>query len=272
MSNSDDNNSSSELTRAKRYSRVEPLLDVDTFKKRYLFSVDLRDRQGNEIDDGVIEALLQTAIDLLETQLNCPILPEENVYFDDYDIASYKQYIFIQLPKYPIVRGSVSEVRLNFTDTVGISFPPSWYKVHEKSGQIQLLPNVSTLSSVLIAQTGQLLPRVVHTTRAPSILKVVYRAGIADDEDQVPPAINQAIGLSAAICLLQMIGDIGPVGSPGITSASLSIDGMSQTISTANSATNNQYGSTILQYDKMLNKQILPLLKRRFKRLSVEFI
>jgi len=260
------------LTKAKRYSGVEPLLNAKTFRERYLFNVNTVDRDGNELADEVIESFISTAIDFIEMYINVPILPQECTAFEDYDIAAYKDYVFIQLPKYPIVANSVVQVRLNFTDTVGINFPESWFKIYEKAGQIQLLPNVSTLSSVLIAQTGQLLPRVVHTSRAPSILKVVYQAGIADNADNVPPTINQAIGLSAAIYLLQMLGDIGPGGQPGLTSQSLSMDGLSQTIATANSATSNLYGSTILQYDKILQKTLMPLLRRRFKRVGVEFI
>jgi len=256
----------------KRYSRTEPLLTVKKFKQQYLFGVDLRDSQGKIISDEVIGDFINFAIDYVEMELNVPILPKDITYDEDYDLAAYRQFNFIQLPYYPIVSGSVTKIDLRFSDTIKIEFPPEWFKIYEAAGQVSLLPNVSTLSSVLIAQAGQLLPRAIHSQKAPQLLRVKYKAGIADINDKVPPVINKAIGLSAALYLLQMIGDIGPGGSAGISSQTLSIDGMTQTINTSISATNNLYGATIEPYKKQLEKVILPLLKRRYKRLHVEFI
>jgi hypothetical protein len=256
----------------KKYSRLEPIIGVRKYKKQYLFGVDLRDSDGNVISDSVISDILDMAISYLEMELNVPLYPQELTHYEDYSFAAYRNFVFIQLPIYPIASGSVTAVRLHFNDSIGIDFPQEWFKVYEDAGQIQLLPNVSTLSAVLIAQCGQLLPRAIHSNQAPQLLKVTYKAGIANTEDKIPPVVNRAIGLIASIALLQMIGDIGPGGAAGITAQSLSVDGLSQTINTAISATNNLFGATIESYRKELDKTTLPLLKRRYKRLRVEFI
>jgi len=250
----------------------EPLLDVQRFKDRFLFGVDLRNSKGEELSDDILVQFLIVALDYVQMELNVPFLPREDVYFADYDFAQYRNFVFVQLPVYPIVQGSVTAVRLHFTDTIGIDFPEDWFRVYATSGQIQLLPNVSTLSSVLISQSGQLLPRAIHSTKAPQLLRITYTAGIADLNDCVPPTINQAIGLMAAISLLQMLGDIGPGGGAGISSQSLSIDSMSQTINTAISATNNLYGATIEAWRKQLNNMVMKTLKKKYKRLHLEFI
>jgi len=261
----------SDNTKIGKIFEAQPILDVKRFKKLYLFGVDLTDQDGVEMSDDTLSMFLVLALDWVQMELNVPILPRDEEYFDDYDFAAYRSFAFVQLPLYPIVKNSVVEVRLHFTDSIGIDFPESWFRVYPIVGQIQLLPDVSTLSSVLIAQAGQLLPRAIHSDRAPQLLRIKYKAGIADENDCVPPTINQAIGLSAAVQLLQMLGDIGP-GGAGISSQSLSIDGMSQSISTAISATNNLFGATILQYQKLLNKSVMVALKRKYKRKSVEFI
>ena len=59
-----------------------------------------------------------------------------------------------------------------------------------------------------------------------------------------------------------MIGDIGPLGVAGVSGYSLSLDGLSQSINTPMGATSNVYGATITQYQKMLDKTFMPLLKR----------
>jgi len=259
------------ITTTKTFER-ESLLDVQRFKDRFLFGVDLRNSIGEVLPDTTIEQFLIVAMDYVQMELNVPILPREDVYFADYDFAQYRNFVFVQVPVYPIVQGSVTSVRLHFTDTIGIDFPEDWFRVYATAGQIQLLPNVSTLSSVLISQAGQLLPRAIHSSKAPQLIRINYTAGIADLDDCVPPTVNQAIGLTASISLLQMVGDIGPGGGAGISSQSLSIDAMSQTINTAISATNNLYGATIEAYRKQLKDPIMKVLKKKYKRIHLEFI
>jgi hypothetical protein len=252
------------------FSQNVPLITIDQFKKQFLFGVDLRDQNGDAIADDVIAMFLSTAISFMEMQLNTPILPTRLIQKVDYDVVAYRQHSFIQVPIYPI--REVISVKLKFKQNTFINFPETWWRIYENAGQIQMLPDVSTLSAVIIAQTGQLLPRAISGNFAPQMLEVDAIVGIADEEECVPPLINQAIGLYASLYLLQMIGDIGPGGSPGITAQSLSLDGMSQSVSTAISATNNLFGATIAKYESLLTKTVLPLLRKKYKRISLEYI
>ena len=257
---------------SRTFSKTEPLIDVAKFKALFLFGVDFRDANGNLLPDTTIESFINIAIDFIEMSLNCPIMPTDMEESVDYIFQNYRQFIYIQVPIYPIVHGSVSAVRLNFSDNIGIDFPKDWFKTYETSGQIQLLPTVSALTHVLIAQAGQLLPRAISSNYAPQLLKITYKAGIADEDGKVPPLINQAIGLYSVIYILQMMGDIGPGGGAGISSQSLSIDGLNQAITTALSATNNLYGASVINYKNQLDKVVLPLLKRKYKRIKLEMI
>lgn len=254
------------------FSKNEPLICAQKFKEMYLFGVSLKDNDGNILPDSTVESFINIAIDYVEFTLNCPIFPTDMEEAVDYQFQNYRQFVYIQVPIYPIVKDSVTLVRLNFADNIGINFPPEWYKTYEVSGQIQLLPSVAALTHVMIAQAGQLLPRAITSSYAPQLLKVVYKAGLADIEGKVPPLVNQAVGLYAALYLLQMLGDISPNGTPGINSKSLSIDGMSQATSSNLSVTNNIYGATFMNYKNQLDKIILPALKRKFKRLNLEMI
>jgi hypothetical protein len=65
---------------------------------------------------------------------------------------------------------------------------------------------------------------------------------------------------------LIILGDVSPAGA-GISSVSQSIDGMSQSTSTAISATNNLFGARVLTNDKKL-KENLKTLKKRYKRVG----
>lgn len=252
------------------FSTNQPMMGIDQFKKLFLFGVDLRDGDGNELSDETLAMYLAMSISYIEHTLNVPILPKKITQRVDYDHASYRQHMFLQFEVYPI--REICSVKLKFTDRVFIDFPDTWWRLYENSGQIQMLPDVSTLSAVLIAQAGQLLPRAISGKFAPQLLEAETIVGLADDNDCVPPLINQAIGLYSAIYLLQMIGDIGPGGGAGLTSQSLSLDGMSQSIATAISATNNLYGATIAAYKQQLDKTVMPLLRKKYKRISLEYI
>lgn len=259
------------------FGKREPLLTVEMFKRRFLHGVDLRDADGNELEDQAIQDYIDIAIDYIQHELNCPILEKEYTYYEDYMLQNYKQFAFMQLPIYPLI--AVDKVTLTFgydedvdaaitpsNPALGVEFPKNWYKVYASSGQLQLLPTVATVNSLILRGSGYTM-RALRGDYLPQILKIEYRAGFGTNE--IPVLINQAIGLMAGIYVLQVLGDIGPSGAAGLSSQSVSLDGMSQSLSSAISATNNLFGATILKYTDLLNKQVLKVLKRKYKRIPL---
>jgi hypothetical protein len=63
--------------------------------------------------------------------------------------------------------------------------------------------------------------------------------------------IRDIIGMKAAMGPLNIAGDL--IAGAGIASKSISLDGLSQSISTTSSATNAGYGSRIIQYTKQID-------------------
>ena len=77
----------------------------------------------------------------------------------------------------------------------------------------------------------------------------------------LPADIADAVGKYAAIGIFHQMGDI--ILGAGIASESISIDGLSQSISTTSSATNAGYGARIINYIADL-KISLPKLKLKY--------
>jgi len=262
------------INRVTEFSKREPVLTVEVFKRRFLHGVDLRDANGEELPDEAIQDYIDISIDYIEHELNCPITEKEFEYYEDYMYHNYRQYAYIQLPVYPLI--DVTKITLTYgydeeTDSeagFGIEFPKNWYKIYASSGQVQLLPTVATVNSLILTGTGFSM-RALRGQYLPMILKAEYKAGFGDE---VPLLINQAIGLMAAVYMLQLLGDIGPGGGAGISSQSVSLDGMSQSLSTAISATNNLFGATIAKYQELLDKKVMKALKRKYKRISLAYI
>jgi len=189
----------------------------------------------------------------------------------DFKSIEYMQWMYLQLNIYPIT--SVQEVNLKWgADELVIAFPSTWFKVWHRTGQIQLLPSLATINSLLFAQIGLVSPLLNRNSYFPQMLEVKYNAGLATDANNVPSLINQIIGLYAAINVLSIIGSIGVGPYPGVSNMSLSLDGMSQNVGTSLTATTHLYSSTVTAYQAMLKDQLLPLVKRMYSRIKLTYI
>jgi hypothetical protein len=79
-----------------------------------------------------------------------------------------------------------------------------------------------------------------------------YDAGY-ESSDDIPMDLREAIGKNAAISLLNVIGD-GLMS--GFSSSSLSMDGMSESFSSTQSATSAYFGARIKVYEDELSSYI----------------
>lgn len=80
------------------------------------------------------------------------------------------------------------------------------------------------------------------------------------------PTILQAIGYTAAMPILDTAGDL--VLGAGIASQSISIDGISQSISSTSGVENAAYGARKMQYRKQL-EDIDKQIRRRYRRMNM---
>jgi hypothetical protein len=86
----------------------------------------------------------------------------------------------------------------------------------------------------------------------PALFRVSYKAGFK--KGQVPHLIKEIVGMKASMGPLNIAGDL--IAGAGIATKSLSLDGLSQSISTTASATNAGYGARILQYNKEIEERM----------------
>jgi hypothetical protein len=74
-----------------------------------------------------------------------------------------------------------------------------------------------------------------------------------ETSDDIPMDLREAIGKNAAISLLNIIGD-GLLS--GFSSSSLSLDGMSESFSSTQSATSAYFGARIKVYEEELREYL----------------
>ncbi|MBI9086799.1 MAG: hypothetical protein JEZ11_24595 [Desulfobacterales bacterium] len=227
----------------------------------YLFGIPLVDGDGNAYPISNIEGWIERSVSWLETQLQIKIAPTTiTAEHHDYNISTYSQFCYIQLYQFPVI--SVEALKASYAGVDVMSFPADWIQIYKESGQLQLMPTNGSLSQVLLgAGSGSLLPLISgRMSNMPHLFKVDYTAGFAANE--VPATIADLISMKASIGILNIMGDI--LLGAGIASQSVSIDGLSESITTTQSAENSSYSARIRQYERQIKAE-LPELKAFYK-------
>ncbi|MBA3351556.1 MAG: hypothetical protein H0U23_03870 [Blastocatellia bacterium] len=220
------------------WRRTEPLLTVEKLVSRHLFGIPLvsgvkdpftgrpqvmtPDMLTDYIDRAVSEVEFETGATIFPTQF------EERMPFDRCEYASHG---YMRLLKRPVASIELLTISPSNNGDV-FAVPTEWIDVGQLyHGQLNILP----LTAALNGRTGEgtitsaggpaLLAILGNQHWLPSYWKVRYSAGFPNG--MVPKVVNDLIGTVVAIEVLSLLGPTNGKNQ----GSSLSIDGMSQSIS-----------------------------------------
>lgn len=223
--------------------------------KKYMFGLKIVDPDTKqELDDSVYEHLIDTKIPYAEQQLGIAILPriianERH----DYYANDFMHYNYIQTYERPILQ--VNSVEMMYNNQRLEKFPTSWLKVYTRTGEIEINPAVIVGdSNVLNGEEAYMngtqaissaplwgLPGIASTDVVPQALQYTYVAGMLPPtrrgitrDWEVPLDLVQLIAKYVLRELLEIWGDL--IIGAGIAGESLSIDGISESTTTTQSA------------------------------------
>lgn len=241
------------------------VVDAQFVRDNFLFGIDLRDDNGNEMPDSLIEFYILSAQQWLERELDIfltPTLVEKETH--DYYFQDYSNFSYVKLFHKPVYDVSYLAIRFPLSSST-LEFDPSWFKIESTAAHVNLVPTGGTISSVLVSGGGSFLP-MMYTNRdyVPHLFFIDYDAGFR--EGCVPLDILEVVGKKAALGPLNIAGDL--IAGAGIASKSLSLDGLSQSISTTSSATNAGYGARIINYGKEIDAS-LKTLKAQYRGIEM---
>lgn len=234
-------------------------LDVNVLKTDYLLGVSLDDGKGSSISDATLTRFLGRACTWMESQIHIRVKSKDVVEYHDYHIDEYVNFCFLKLFEYPVIE--ITQLKAIYGDQEVMTFPNSWIKFYPETGQIQLVPTAGSLSSVLLGKgSATLLPMISNSlSYMPFMFVVTYKAGFKDNA--LPENIADLIYCEAAINALILASSLL---MPGVSTTSISLDGLSQNISTPRNGENEIYGPKI----KLLKEKIkdeLPALQKYYK-------
>jgi len=234
------------------FTKNQPLLTIEDLKKRYLFGVDLRDDNGNEIDDSVLQHNLDMAVSFVEHELDIIITPRQFKERYDYKKSDYDNFLMLNLKKRPVISVEALEAVTN-SEVVLIKYPEEWVSIEKESAQIQISPSEGAFGPMFLSGGSAQLPLLPgRRDYWPHLIRVEYTAGFCPDE--IPVIINEIIGLQASLGIFDIFGDL--VIGAGIANESTSIDAVSTSQGSTASAMYSGYSARIESYSKRIKKYL----------------
>jgi hypothetical protein len=232
----------------------------------YFYGIPMGNREGGKLSDDTIETYILAAQQEMEKYLNIKMAKqviEEDI---DFFMDDFRAWGFVRAT-FPVRKTDRLDGYVNTTKQ--IQYPPDWLSTRKSSDgmyfrHVYLVP-VQTMNpqSNSVVYSG-VLPHLgfLGLGTIPNYWKVRYTTGF----DSQPMDLINMIGKLAAINILGILGDL--LLGAGITSVSLGIDGLSQSISTPKSGQTGVYGARIKQYLDDLEKG-LPRVSSYYKGIPV---
>ena len=242
-------------------------LSLENLRNTFLFGVSIKDSNGNELSDSSYNTFIEFAISNLETYLDIKIPLQTIEQKVDFFSDDYIQNGFMVLA-FPILEAISLK---GFIGTFNhIQYPQDWISIKSvgpdiMSNNMFILPNYnSAISYGYLSYPSNYKNWWQQNKTIPNYWKVKYLTGFRN----IPDDIMSALYKITAMYILSLGGQVKTSGlAPGVNSTSLSLDGLSQSVSGAGTASGGPYSSLIKQYASDL-KNDLAYLKGKYSGIN----
>lgn len=234
---------------------------ADAIKNYFMFGIDIKDENGNILDEHFYSYLFESAIAEAEQELDIVILPRLETEIHDYNEQEFQSFMFTHVRKKPIIQ--VEHLGLQFNGKPIYDYPSDWWKVYSLPGHIEIFPTTLMQTGGDGYNTNAFLgyPNLngatatgYNRTFAPQMIKVEYVAGLLPRkregitrEYEIPANLHKLV-VQYAMKELFKVGGRLIIGA-GIASRSLSMDDVTESVVTTQSAMYGGYSADILQID-----------------------
>jgi hypothetical protein len=214
----------------------------------YFYGITIKEPNGSNMPISTIKQFILSAQSEIEKWLGIKLIRQVVSEQKDFYRNDWYSWGYIRTT-YPCV----SPISLDgyIGDVKQISYPTEWLSARKTSDgelyhrHIYLVPSTNSPTSHQVVYTG-ITPHLslMGNGQVPNYWHLEYETGFC----KIPHDLLNAIGMLAAINIFYIMGDI-IMGNPGIGNQSISIDGLSQSLS----AKSDGYGARIKGYLEALN-------------------
>lgn len=219
----------------------------------YLYGIDVVSSDGTAFSDESMRFYIAQAQREIENWFNLRIYKQ----LIDKETSSYYRDDYWQ--QFPIIRTQYPVRKpLSLTGLLGnieqISYPEAWLRTSQSKGNInkRRISVVPTGASTVQVNSDIILTGITSQIgmqrfeNIPDYWTFQYITGF--DLEDLPLDLFNVIGKLASIQILAIAGDL--ILGAGIASQSLSVDGLSQSVSSTASATSSGYNARVLEYER----------------------
>lgn len=238
--------------------------------KGYMFGLEIRDPQtGDPMGDTFYEDMILKAMAQVEKKLDIAIFPRLRTEHHDFNAAEYNSFVYTHVQKRPILQ--VEDIGLEFNGRRAYNYPAGWWKVYSLGGHIEISPTPLMMAGTGFggATGGSFIPNLVaplglsqRHTFAPQMFHIKYIAGLLprrsqmyNEDWELPADLEKLIHKVALKDIFEQWGRL--LVKPGVQSTSLTIDGVTETINTTQTALYTAATAEIAQ----INQDIEDLMK-----------
>lgn len=243
------------------YSKTsETLMSTSEFIDTYLFGIPLTNKAGQTISPSALKVHIQGAQEEIERYLSLKIRKQIILEEKDYNRNDWMSWGYMRTT-YPV--NKAFELK-GFVNTVQqMDMPTAWLSVRDsndelKYRQIHVVPVAATTIQYSTIYNGVVPLGFFSNDTIPNYWRSVYCTGF----NRVPMDLLNVIGKLGAINVFHVLGNL-ILGTPGLQSKSISIDGLSQSYQTQGS-----YKAIVEAYLKDLEIS-LPRLYNYYKGFTV---
>lgn len=253
------------------WGRLYPLLTPEDVVSQFLFGIPLVSRLKDPltgkpaiITKTMIQEYINLAVDTAEDELGIDIMPTKYASKYPFDKAEYDQFGYFKIENKPVYSIDLLSVRPSDNFDVFI-VPPQWIETTFMSyGQINIIPLTLAITSTGITNSqaggGSVFLNILgQKPWVPAFWAIEYTTGFKDG--LVPAIVNQMIGTIVAMRILSMLG----ATYARVTSASLGLDGMSQSTSGPGPSAFKQRLDELAADRKLFTKKIKKLFGGSFQ-------
>lgn len=236
--------------------------DADTIKA-YMFGVKVLDPEtGQELADSFYDHVIETSIAKAEKMLDIVILPRiVRGEHHDFHQSDFNSFMFTSTFQKPIIQAESLKLEINGRSMY--NYPSNWWKVYSLAGHIELYPTALMQTGIGFGyeQVFQGYPQLAGMppssgqTYAPQMVHVDYVAGLLPRENsgyaqewECPADLEQLVIKLAMKEVFQQWGRL--IIGAGIAGKSLTVDGISESIQTTQSAMYGGAYADIRQIDE----------------------
>lgn len=253
---------------------TELIMSPTELRENYLFGIPMCSNDGTKMSSSSIMQYILSAQTLVENLFSIKFIKQVIEENRDFVRQEFLSWGYIRT-MYPIDYIDNLEGWIN--DVCQITYPKEWLSIKKQESiavyrNVYLIPNTGSKGGAKMTQNS-----LVYNGLSPHLgwfgqtyIPNYWRPRYITGWDKIPADLFDFVAKAAAINVLAVIGDV--LYGVGITSVSISLDGVSQNTPLTRSGQGGLFAGRIKTYVDDMNERLLPILKSKYRGISFEVL